>query len=332
MKPSGQFDIQDIERARERLGALVVETPVHEWRSPGAEHLFGSRTELFVKLELLQRTGSFKTRGALTVMLQLSSEEIARGVTAVSSGNHAIATAYAASVLGASARVVMPRTASSFRMERVRSFGGEVVLADDVHEAFEVARRIESKEGRVLVHPFEGPFTALGTATLGLELCRQVPDLDAVIVQVGGGGLCAGVATAVKLAQPRCEVLAVEPEGADTMHRSLQSGKPESIDRVRTIADSLGSPHTEPYSLGLCRAHVDDLVLVDDDQLRGAMVTLLHELKLAVEPAGAAATAALLGPLRERLRDRRVGVLVSGSNIDAPSFAAHLAAAGAESP
>lgn len=322
---SEPFSVTDIERARERLGALVVETPAHPWRSPEVERIFGARTELVVKLELLQRTGTFKPRGALTVMLNLEPEQLERGVTTVSAGNHAIATAYAAQVLGASAKLVIPRTANPFRVQRVRSFGAELVLVADVHEAFAVAREIEELEGRVLVHPFEGPYTALGTATLGLELCRQVPELDAVIVPVGGGGLCAGVATAIKLVRPQCRIYAVEPEGADTMHRSFRSGKPESIESVETIADSLGAPHAEPYSFGLCREHVDELVLVDDDTLRRAMLTLFSELKLAVEPAGAASTAALWGPLRETLRDQRVALLVSGSNIDAEGFATLLA-------
>ena len=132
----------------------------------------------------------------------------------------------------------------------------------------------------------------------------------------------------VKALSPGCEVLGIEPVGADTMHRSFASGKPEAIDAVRTIADSLGAPHTEPYSLGLCRRFVDDLTLVDDDQIRAAMKLMFDDLKLAVEPAGAAATAALVGPYLDRLRDRRIGVIVCGSNIDPETFAGHLAAGG----
>ena len=167
------------------------------------------------------------------------------------------------------------------------------------------------------MHPFEGPRTALGTATLGLELMEQVPDLDAVIVPIGGGGLCAGVAAAVKLVAAGCLVFGVEPEGADSMRRSFAAGSPQAIDAVRTIADSLGAPHAAPYSFDLCRRYVDELVLVDDDALRRAMLLLFTSAKLAVEPAGAAATAALCGPLRERLAGRRVGLVVCGANIDA---------------
>ncbi len=181
-------------------------------------------------------------------------------------------------------------------------------------------QQIEAEEGRVAVHPFEGPLTALGTATVGLEFMEQAPDLDAVIIPIGGGGLCAGMATAIKQLNPRCAVYGVEPEGADTMRRSFAAGTPQAIDTVRTIADSLGAPYALPYSFDLCRRHVDELVLIDDEAIRRAMGLLFSDMKLAVEPAGAAATAALCGPLRERLQGGRVGLIVCGANIDLASF------------
>ena len=143
-----------------------------------------------------------------------------------------------------------------------------------------------------------------------------------MVVPIGGGGLCAGVSRAVKLMQPGCEVFGVEPEGADTMHRSFAAGKPVAIDKVRTIADSLGSPRAEPYSFALCKEHVDGLAMVSDDDLRAAMRLLFAEAKLAVEPAGAASTAALVGPLRERLEGKRVALIVCGTNIDPGTFSA----------
>jgi threonine dehydratase len=313
--------LREIRAARERLGDLVVETPVWWWRSREITEQMGTDTQVFLKLELLQHAGTFKPRGALTVMLALDRVTLARGVTAFSAGNHAIAVSYAAQILGTTAKVVMPRTANAARVAACRSWGAEVDLTEDIHRAYERVREIEATEGRTFVHPFEGPLTALGTATLGLELAAQVPDLEAVIVPIGGGGLCAGVATAVKLVLPRCQVFGVEPAGADSMRRSLAAGKPESIEAVRTIADSLGAPHAAPYSFELCRRALDDLVLVDDDALARAMGLILRGTRLAVEPAGAAATAALLGPLRERLRGRRVGVIVSGTNIDVATFA-----------
>jgi threonine dehydratase len=311
--------LADIEATRARLGDLVLETPV---RRLGDETL---PAEVFLKEELFQRTGSFKPRGSLAVMLALSPAALARGVVAVSAGNHAMAVAYSARVLGTTAKVVMPKTASPFRVERSRALGAEVELVEDVHQAFARVKEIEDAEGRSFVHPFEGPLTALGTATLGLELVRQVEGLDAVIVPIGGGGLAAGVAAAVKLLRPQAQVFGVEPTGADTMRRSFDAGSPQGIDKVRTIADSLGAPHAAPYSFALCRKYLDDVVLVDDDALRRAMYLLFSQAKLAVEPAGAATTAALLGPLRDRLAGRRIALVVCGSNIDAASFSAHLA-------
>ena len=314
--------LERIRAARERLGDLVVTTPVRRW--PDDALGLAAGTTVFLKEELFQRTGTFKPRGALTVMLDLPAAVLARGVTAVSAGNHAMAVAYAARVLGSTARVVMPKSASPFRVARCRELGAAVELVEDVHRAFERVREIEREEGRTFVHPFEGPLTALGTATLGLELVEQVEDLEAVVVPIGGGGLCAGVAAAVKLARPSCQVFGVEPTGADTMTRSLAAGTPQAIDAVRTIADSLGAPHAAPYSFDLVRRYVDEVVLVDDDQIRRAMLLLFASAKLAVEPAGAAATAALVGPLRERLALRRVGLIVCGANIDAATFSRHL--------
>jgi len=319
--------LSQIRAARARLEGLVVETPIFHWNHSDLVARMGEETQVFLKLELFQHTGTFKPRGALTVMLNADEASLARGVTAVSAGNHAIAVAFAAQHLGVTAKVVMPRTANPYRVAQCRAYGAEVVLVDDVTDAFAEVERIEREEGRLFVHPFEGPLTVLGTATVGLELGEQVSDLDAVIVPIGGGGLCAGIATAIKQIQPDCQVYGVEPVGADTMHRSFIAGEPQSIDRVRTIADSLGAPHAAPYSFGLCRRFVDDLALIDDDEMRDAMGLLYRSMKLAVEPAGAAATAALCGPLRERVHGQRVGVIVCGSNIDVATFAAQVTGA-----
>jgi len=319
--------LAEIRDAHRTLAPYVRTTPSWAWRSDALRRAAGDG-EVILKLELFQHGGSFKPRGALAVMLGLPSDARARGVCALSAGNHAIAVAYAARVIGTTAKVVIPRTASPVRIARCRGYGADVVLVEDVHEAFHVVAEIEKAEGRAAVHPFEGPRTALGTATLGLEWWEQARELgappDAIIVPIGGGGLCAGIASAVKQLSPSCEVFGVEPEGADTMTRSFASGRPESIDRVRTIADSLGSPHAAPYSFGLCRRFVDEIVRVDDDAICRAMALLFADMKLACEPAGAAATAALCGPLRARLAGRRVGVLVCGSNIDAETFHTHV--------
>ena len=317
-------NLHEIRSARERLGELVRETPVWRWRGLALEERLGPETEVFLKLELFQHAGTFKPRGALCNMLALPPAQLSRGVTSVSAGNHAMAMGYAARALGTTAKVVMPKSADPARVAGCRAFGADAVLVDDVHDAFDEVHRIEKEEGRAFVHPFEGPLTVLGTATLGLELATAVPDLDAVIVPIGGGGLCAGVATAVKLIQPGCRVVGVEPEGADTMHRSFAAGSPQKIDAVRTIADSLGAPHAAPYTFGLCRRNVDELCLVDDDALRRAMRLMFDELKLALEPAGAASAAALFGALGDRLRGLRVALIVCGTNISFSAFRRHI--------
>ena len=322
--------LTDIQATRERIDPYIVETPIWHWRNRDISETAGSETQVFLKLELFQHTGTFKPRGALNNILSLDKKRRQRGVTAVSAGNHAIALSYAGKILGSPAKVVMPQNANPARVELCRSYGAEVVLKPNVHEAFAEVERIEKEEGRTFVHPFEGRNTILGTATVGYELTNQLPEIDAVIIPVGGGGLCAGIATAVKLSQPRCRVYAVEPEGADTMRRSLASGKPESIDAVRTIADSLGAPFAAPYSFHLCQKYVDELVLVSDDELRQAMLRLYRGTKLAVEPAGAATTAALVGPLREKLRGQRIALIICGSNLDVPTFAQHIAALDSE--
>lgn len=317
---------EQIRQARERLGDRIHTTPVWTWSGPQLRAQWGGSGQVVLKLEALQATGSFKPRGALLHLLQLDPAQRARGVTAVSAGNHAMAVAYAAAQCDSTAKVVMPRTADPARIARCRGMGAEVVLVDDVHAAFAEAERIEAHEGRYFVHPFEGFTTALGTATVGLELGQQAPELDAVVVPIGGGGLCAGIAAAIKQRSPSTAVFGVEPTGADSMHRSFAAGEPRGIERVATIADSLGAPHAAPYSFALCRRYVDDLVRVDDQALRGAMALLFAEVKLAVEPAGAAATAALLGPLRDRLAGRRVGLVVCGANVDPTAWAEHVVA------
>ena len=320
MEAIKDFSAAEIQAAQAQLTPHLVRTPVMPLYSPQVQAALGPHTRVTLKLELFQRTGSFKPRGALTNVFALDAQQLARGITAVSAGNHAIAAAFAAQVAGISAKVIMIETANALRIARSRGYGAEVLLAGNAHQAFAQAEQIMREEGRSMIHPFEGRNTALGTATLGAEFLEQAPDLEAVIVPIGGGGLCAGVAAAVKLLAPGCKVYGVEPEGADSMHRSFAAGSVQSIERVATIADSLGAPYAMPYTFSLCRRFVDELVMISDEQIKSAMRLLLEDAKLAVEPAGAAATAAMMGPLRERLTGKKVGIIVCGANIDAASF------------
>jgi threonine dehydratase len=320
-EPAPRLTLAEIRAARDLLGDRVLKTPVQTLTGPAVEAAFAPGTQPILKLELFQRTGSFKARGALLNMLALGEAERRRGICAISAGNHAIAAAFAAREVGTSAKVVMKVGANPFRVAECRRYGAEIEFAPDFHEAFRRVQEIQDSEGRTLIHPFEGLRVATGTGTLGLEFLEQVPDLDAVIVPVGGGGLAAGVSSAIKLLNPRCEVLGVEPYGADTMFRSFAAGSPQGIEKIDTIADSLGSPYALPISFALCRANLDDVVRIHDAEMIGAMRFLLEHARLAVEPAGSAATAALLGPFRERLAGRRVGLIVCGSNMDAAGFA-----------
>ncbi len=314
-----------IREARAALADRVLTTPIAALAGPAVDEALAPGTRAVMKLELFQRTGSFKPRGALLNVLALDAAQLARGICAISAGNHAIAAAYAARCAGTTAKVVMTESANPFRVAQCRRYGAEVVFAPDVHAGFRRVEEIRDQEGRALIHPYEGPRVSLGTATLGLEFAEQAPDLEAVIVPVGGGGLASGLSAATKLALPACEVWGVEPFGADTMTRSLEAGRPCGIERVATIADSLGAPYALPYSFALCRAHLDGVVRISDEEMVAAMRFLAEHARLAVEPAGAAATAALLGPLRERLAGRRVGLVVCGSNIDAAGYARLIA-------
>lgn len=315
--------IDEICRLREELRQWLVETPVVRCRN--LEQGVADRAEVWGKLEFLQQTGTFKPRGALSVVLGLAPEQLAAGITAVSAGNHAIAASFAAQAVGTSAKVVMIRSASPVRIEACRSYGAEVVLAGDVYEAFAKVEEIRETENRFFVHPFEGPKVAAGTGTVGLEICEQIGDFDALVIPIGGGGLCAGISSTVKQLNPGCEIFGVEPEGADSMHRSFASGKAEKIERVHTIADSLGAPFAMPYSFALCRQNVDELVMISDNEMREAMGLLYREMKMAVEPACAASTAALAGPLRGRFKNKKVVLVFCGSNIDWMTYQSHAA-------
>ena len=320
--------IDAIRANRARLGDLIITTPIRLLGDDAVAAAAGESTRVWLKEELFQRTGSFKPRGAFSVMLDLDAAALARGVTGVSAGNHAISLGYCARKLGSSAKVVMPKNANPYRVQMCRDLGVAVELVENVHDAFTRVKEIEATEGRTFVHPYEGPKTALGTASVGLEFIDQTRaagvTLDAIIVAAGGGGLTAGVAAAVKQMSPATVVYVVEPEGADTLLRSFKAGSPQSIDAVRTIADSLGAPRCEPYSFALNRQFVDEVVSVSDDQIRDAMRLLFRSAKLAVEPAGAAALAALMFPLRARLDGKSVGIVVCGANIDPATFAKHL--------
>lgn len=305
------------------LEGRVVHTPLIGLATPMFQELSGAG-EMLLKLECFQHTGTFKARGALSNTLAIPEDKKAFGITAASAGNHAIAASWAARAAGVSAKVVMQNNASPFRVEAARAQGAEVILRAPGAETFGEAERLSREEGRTFIHPFDGAGTVLGTAGVGLEVMTQAPDLDAVVVSIGGAGLISGVAAAVKQINPACKVYGVEPTGANSMTQSLAAGGPMTITGIDTIADSLAPPMSLPLGYALCAKYVDEIATVTDDEICAGMVVFQQEAKLAVEPAAGAAIAGVLGPLRNKLRGKRVAVIVCGTNIDVKTYAAQL--------
>ncbi|MFZ6773001.1 threonine ammonia-lyase [Undibacterium sp. SXout7W] len=312
--------LNEIRATAEKLSTQILRTPVWQWQTGAVNAAFSESTEVWLKLELFQKTGTFKVRGALNCVASLDASARSRGVVAVSAGNHAMAVAYAAKLAGISCTVVMPEFASPARIEACRADGAHVLLAKDMHHAFAWGKDIMEQERRTMIHPYDGPLTAFGTATVGLEFMQQVKGLDAIIVPIGGGGLCAGIASAVKQLSPECAVYGVEPYGADAMYRSFESGHTETLETVQSVADSLCAPYTMEYSYRVCRQFVDEIVRVSDDDICHAMSYLYKDVKLVAEPAAAVATAGLFGPLRTRLNGKKIGIIVCGSNVDPARF------------
>jgi threonine dehydratase len=273
-------------------------------------------TELHLKTENLQKTGSFKVRGVFNRIGQLSAAERAKGLIAVSAGNHAQALAYASFVSGVRCTVVMPEGASPAKVAASREYGADVVLHGDVFAAFERMEALRSEHGYTLVHPFDDEGVIAGQGTVALELIADLDDIDYVIVPVGGGGLISGIATAVKALRPQARVIGVEPEGAAAVRRALDEGGPVRLERVATIADGLGAPMTGEVALAHIRAYVDDVVLVSDAAISEALTAMLERTKLLVEPAGAAGVAALMAGALRVPRGSRVAVIASGGNVD----------------
>ena len=303
---------EDIDAALKRIRRHVPETPLLSSTRLG-DRAGGIR--LMCKCELFQKTGSFKARGALNAMMQLSDAERTRGVVAVSAGNHAQAVAWAASTVGSEAVAVMPAYAPPAKVAATKNYGGNVELVDgEIIRAFQRAEEIAS-QGRVMIHPFANPRVIAGQGTVGLEILSQAAELDAVMVPIGGGGLIAGVATAIKAARPNVRIIGVEPEGAATMRKSLDAGWPQTIP-VKTVAEGLAAPTTDELNLDMVQRLVEDVVLVSDDEIVAAMRDLLANAKLVVEPSAAAGVAALLSGKIQFERGANVVAILTGGNVD----------------
>ena len=305
-------DLPAVEAARRRLRDAIVQTPCAY--SQTLSELTGARC--FVKLENLQMTGSFKERGAANLLLQLTQDERRRGVIAASAGNHGLAVAFHAARLGAPATIVMPEYAPLIKVTNARRYGAEVVLhGSNFDEAYERARALEAERGLIFVHPFDDPRVIAGQATLGLELLEQLPEVEAIILPVGGGGLIGGVGLAVKSTRPDVQVLGVQAAALPAMSRSLEARQRVRVDAAPTIADGIAVRQVGALTLELAQAWVDRVVTVDEEELSNAVLLLLEIEKTVVEGAGAAPLAALLNrPLG--LERRSVALVLSGGNID----------------
>lgn len=304
--------IADIRDAQGAITGRIHRTPLLSSRALGER--IGAAT--FVKAEVLQKTGSFKVRGALNKVRRLSAEERAQGLIAVSAGNHAQGVAFAAAAFGARATVVMPETAPRSKVAASRGYGAEVVLHGAVSDAFRRADELRREHGYTFVHPYDDPDVMAGQGTVGLEVLEDLPETDVVVVPVGGGGLLAGIATAVKALRPSARVIGVEPTGAAGLTESLRAGRVVRLEHVSTIADGLAAPDAGALVLEIARALVDDVALVSDDEIAEGVAFLLERGKLLAEPAGAAGIAALLaGKVRVAPGDRVV-TIASGGNVD----------------
>jgi threonine dehydratase len=282
--------------------------------------LTGAR--VFLKAELFQKTGSFKPRGVLTNLAALTREERGRGVIGISAGNHAQALAWGAAAEGLSALLVMWQGASEAKIAATRGYGAEVDLeATGPAGAFERLDELVERTGRTLVHPFDHPRTIAGQGTVGLELLEDVPEVDVVVVPIGGGGLIAGVATAVA---GKARVVGVEPERSKAMHEALAAGEPVPVEPT-SVADGLSAPFAGTLALEIVRERVEDVVLVTDAEIEEAMRLLYTRAKLACEPAGAVSTAALLAGKVPFEQGQTVVAVVSGGNVASETAVAILA-------
>jgi threonine dehydratase len=318
MSPTVTF--ADVQAARERIRPYVHRTPVLASRT--LDERVGSR--VFFKCENLQRVGAFKARGAFSRLTLLTPEELARGVVAFSSGNHAQAVALAARELGARATIVMPKDAPALKVAATRGYGAEVILYDRLggESREEIARTIMEEKGATLVPPFDDDLVIAGQGTLALEFLEEVPDLDVMITPCGGGGLLSGCALAAKGLRPGIQLWGVEPETGDDMRRSLAAGHPVTIPLPTTIADALQTTRPADRTFALVRELTRGILTASDDEMRRAMALLAARMKIVVEPGGAIGFAALLHGKVPDTAGRKVGVILSGGNVDPDRFGA----------
>jgi len=312
--------LADAQRARPVIAGHILRTPLV------SSHSLGERigAEAHLKLENLQRTGSFKVRGAVYAMSRLSAEARAAGVVTMSAGNAAQAIAYAGRAQGVRVTVVMPDTAPKTKIAATRGYGAEIRFAPDITQFLPMVQELQAK-GLHFLHPFDDDDVIAGNASLGLEILEDLPDVDLVVVGVGGGGLISGVALALRALRPAARIVGIEPEGAQGVRKALDAGHSVRLDSTKTVADGLAAPFAGERNLEIIKRDVDDVVVISDEAILDGLRFLVARARIVAEPAGAAAVGALLSGAVKPRPGERVVAIVSGGNVDPDRLAGFLA-------
>lgn len=312
MENSQIISLDDVLKARRILTGKIFRTPMLTSHSIGDQ----LGVKLFFKAENFQKTGAFKVRGTLNKMHNLSAEEKARGVIALSTGNHAAGLSYAASQAGVDATVVMPLNAVKAKVDATRLYGAEVILHGEGKDLWPKVQEIQAQGGQVFVSPFDDLHIIAGQGTIGLEILEDVPAPDVVIVPVGGGSALSGIARVIKAANPGTKVYGVEPFGAAAMSKSLEQNSVYTMTEMNTVADGLAAPFAGEYTLAHAKAFVDGMILVTDEEIVAAMRLIMERCKIVVEPASAASLATMLSGRLTVPQGSTVVCFLSGGNID----------------
>lgn len=313
------MDIAAIKQAQQRIKPYVKRTTLEH--SETLSKYLG--TNVFVKYELFQRTGSFKVRGAFNKLLSLSAEERKRGVVAISGGNHAQAVAYASSVLDVDAVVLMPQTTPQNYVEATRNYGATVDLQPTIQDAFKKIKDYGSK-GRIFIHPFDDPLVMAGQGTVGLEIMEDLPGTTDIIFSIGGGGFGGGVSTAVKAINPGIRIWGVETIGADAMSQALKAGHPIELSAITSIAKTLGAPSVSDRTLALAQEHLEEVIVVTDDEAVQALKFILERLKVLTEPAASCTLVAASRIKDQFTKDNNLVLIFCGGNLSVEDLCKYI--------
>ena len=295
-----------------RISPYINKTPIIS--SSSLNDMFD--IDIFFKLELMQKTGSFKSRGAINKVLQLSEEERSRGVVAISAGNHAQATSWACSQFGIKSKIIMPHTASQSKIDATESYGGEVILTKE--KMMDTCQKLIDEENLSFVHPFDDPDILMGQGTVALEVINEIKNLDYAFVSIGGGGLIAGMACVLKQINPKIKIIGVEPINSNVMTNSIKSGKPEIFDTInnKTIADTLAAPFAGKITFEYVKEYVDDIINVSEDEMIESLRMMIERLKIVPEPSASACFVPIVFNKLNVPSKSKCLVVVCGGNID----------------